>query len=45
MYNRYWSSREAMVVCRQLGYPWECEFNCEDHNYNNIVIFICRGDR
>ena len=21
----FWSSREAMVVCRQLGYPWECK--------------------
>ena len=20
-----WDSREAMVVCRQLGYPWECK--------------------
>ena len=26
--DRYnsWNSRYAMVVCRQLGYPWECKF-------------------
>ena len=28
----FWSRREAMVVCRQLGYPWECKF------LNNIML-------
>ena len=22
-----WDSNDAKVVCRQLGFPWECEFN------------------
>ena len=21
-----WSSSDAIVVCRQLGFPWQCEF-------------------
>ena len=28
----FWSAGEAMVVCRQLGYPWECKF------LNTIII-------
>ena len=23
--NRYWDENGAVVVCKQLGYPWECE--------------------
>ena len=23
-----WDTNDAMVVCRQLGYPWECELLC-----------------
>ena len=23
-----WDTNDAMVVCKQLGYPWECELLC-----------------
>ena len=32
LFRLYWDSRAAMVVCRQLGYPWECKF------FNNYTI-------
>ena len=25
---RSWDRNDAMVVCRQLGYPWKCELYC-----------------
>ena len=25
---RSWDTNDAMVVCRQLGYPWKCELYC-----------------
>ena len=26
-----WSSNDAVVVCRQLGLPWECEFHAYEY--------------
>lgn len=25
-YYQFWDAMDVKVVCRQLGYPWQCEF-------------------
>ena len=29
-YYSDWSTNDAKVVCKQLGLPWECEFDMHD---------------
>lgn len=38
-YSYNWDANDAMVSCRQLGLPWECEFKSYVHDERNYEDF------
>ena len=42
IYDSGWSYYDALVVCRQLGYPYQCkEMNANYYNVSYMYICIC----
>lgn len=42
-----WDAKDAMVVCRQLGHPWGCEYrkcdNISSYFHSKEIMILCRG--